>query len=107
MKNKTKTLFLSVALSLLAPAASMAAPPETPEGILLLMKNAIKYMYSAFYILAVGFILWAAFNYLQGGTNPEKIKVAKSQLKYAVIAIIIALVASGVSTLLSSFLNNQ
>jgi uncharacterized membrane protein len=103
MKNKTKTLFLSVALSLALPALTFAALEE-PGDIIALMKKAVTYMYTAFYIVAVGFILWAAFSYLQGGTNPEKIKEAKNQLKYAVIAIIIALVASGVSTIISNFI---
>jgi hypothetical protein len=50
------------------------------------------------------FILFAAYNFVQGGANPEKVKVAKTQLKYAVIAIVVALVASGASWIIAQFL---
>jgi uncharacterized membrane protein len=102
MKNKTKIIIASI-IALGYPAVSMAAL-EKPQDILDLMQSAVTYMYSAFYILAVGFILWAAFNYLQGGTNPKKIETAKAQLKYAVIAIVIALVASGASAIIQNFI---
>jgi hypothetical protein len=75
-------------------------------GIKDVLINVIKWVYTIFYVVTVLFILLAAFNYLQGGTNPEKVKTAKAQLKYAVIAIVIALVASGVTLLLQRFLGS-
>ena len=105
MKNKTKVIIAAVG-ALLFPALANAQI-NTADDVLALMQKAITYMYSAFYILAVGFFLWAAFNYLQGGTNPKKIETAKAQIKYGVIAIIVALVASGASAIVSNFLGTK
>jgi hypothetical protein len=107
---KTAKKYLFAFLSLIIPATAIAAPiecvleKECAKSIEGLLGRLVTYLYTAFYIVAVGFILLAAFNYLQGGTNPEKIKAAKSQLKYAVIAITIALIASGMSLIISSVL---
>ena len=70
-----------------------------------LLITAVQWIYSIFFVVAVLFILIAAYNYLRGGTNPKAIETAKSQLKYAVIAIAIALVASGISLLIKGILS--
>jgi hypothetical protein len=70
----------------------------------LILLNIIRWVYTAFFIVAVLFILLAAYNFIQGGSNPEKVKTAKSQLKYAVIAIVVALVASGAALVIDRFL---
>jgi len=69
-----------------------------------LLANVVRWTYTIFFIIAVLFILLAAYNYLQGGTNPEKVKLAKGQLKYAVIAIVVALLASGIALMINTFL---
>ena len=108
--NKVKKYYY---LAILFPSVAFAqtgdsySGPKDVQGVIQLFKDAVTYLYEAFYIVAVGFILWAAFNYLQGGNNPEKIKAAKGQLKYAIIAIVIALVASGVTTILNSFISSK
>ncbi len=68
--------------------------------------NIVRWVYTIFFIVAVLFILLAAYNFVQGGANPEKVKAAKSQLRYAVIAIVVALVASGLSWIIAQFLGS-
>jgi hypothetical protein len=75
-----------------------------PSGILVV---AIQWIYTTFFIVAVLFILMAAYNFIRGGTNPKAIETAKAQLKYAVIAIVIALVASGASAIIDAFLSGK
>jgi len=84
-----------------------ASPINNVGGILDILLSLIKWVYTAFFILTVLFILLAAFNFIQGGTNPEAVKTAKAQLKYAVIAIVIALLASGVSVIIGMFLASK
>lgn len=60
----------------------------------------IKWTYTVFFIVAVLFILIAAYNFLRGGDNPKAVETAKAQLKYAVIAIVVALLASGAAVIL-------
>jgi uncharacterized membrane protein len=60
-----------------------------------------------FYLLIIGaviFVLVAAFKYLTAGGDPEKVKAAGSTLLYAVIAVVIALIAKGIPFIASSFI---
>jgi heme/copper-type cytochrome/quinol oxidase subunit 2 len=67
----------------------------------------VQWIYTIFYIVAVLFILIAAYNFLLGGSDESKIKTAKAQLKYAVIAIVIALISTGVAKIIDNFLTTQ
>lgn len=66
----------------------------------------VQWVYTLFFIVALLFILIAAYNFIIGGSDEEKIKLAKNQLKYAVIAIVIALVASSISLVVRNFLED-
>jgi len=60
-----------------------------------------------FYLLIIGaviFVLVAAFKYWTAGGDPEKVKAAGSTLLYAVIAVVIALIAKGIPFIASSFI---
>ena len=56
-------------------------------------------------VLAVIFIIWAAFNYLRAGGEPEKVKEAGNQLIYAAVAVAVALFARGFPLLVGGFLS--
>jgi uncharacterized membrane protein len=62
----------------------------------------------AFYflvVLAVIFVIIAAFKYLTASGDPEKVKSAGSTLLYAAIAIGVALLARAVPLVVGSFLS--
>lgn len=87
----------------------MASPIKNVGQGYELLVTIVQWMYTIFFVVAVLFILLAAYNFIiggSGGQNEAKIKTAKSQLKYAVIAIAIALVASGMAALIKGFLEN-
>jgi len=75
------------------------------NSVISIFERAIRWLYQAFFILAVGFILWAAFIYLQAGGDTTQVEKAKARLKNAVIAIVIALLATGVSSIIRTFIN--
>jgi hypothetical protein len=77
---------------------------QTTSSLVNVLLYATRWIYTIFFIVAVLFILLAAYNFIQGGNNPEKVKTAKEQLKYAVIAIVVALIATGVSVIIGNFL---
>jgi hypothetical protein len=83
-----------------------ASPITGAKQIFVIIGGIVVWIYRAFFVVAVIFLLIAAYNYLQGGTNPEKIKTAKGQIKYAVISIVIALVSTGVSLIIAQFLSS-
>ena len=91
------------------PGAKELGTPESPiktsGGLLDTIASIVKWVYIVFFIVAVLFILIAAFNYLTGGGQPEKIKLAHTQLMYALIAIAIALMSVGAVTIIKNFLS--
>jgi len=80
------------------------SPIKTPGGLLDTIASIVKWVYIVFFIVAVLFILIAAFNYLTGGGQPEKIRLAHTQLIYALIAIAIALMSVGAVAIIKNFL---
>jgi len=103
---------LCVAL-LIAPAVSLAQGlPNQPEGKTTLTDSEVfgyitkitGWMQGIFFLIAVIFIIYAAFVYLTSAGNEEKIKKAKSIIIYAIVAIAIALLATAVKPFVSGFL---
>ena len=80
------------------------SPINEPNDFLGVIASIAQWIYAIFFITAVAFILFAAFNYLTGGDEPEKIKTSHKQLTYAAIAIVIALTAVGASLIVKTFL---
>ena len=52
-----------------------------------------KWIFAVLILVAVVFILLAAFKYITAGGDVEKVKTANKQILFAAIAVIIALVA--------------
>lgn len=106
--------FLSIAALglLLLPVAAMAQPLPTPPDIAATptafftsIKTIFNLLFALLLVLAVVFVLFAAFKYLTAAGDPEKVKSANHQIMYAAIAIVIALVARAVPGLVCQFLN--
>jgi len=80
------------------------SPIKSSDALLNVIANIVKWVYTIFFIVAVMFILFAAFNYLGGAGSPERLKKAHSMIIYAAIAIAIALLSVGVVTIIQNFL---
>lgn len=72
--------------------------------IFTVLNNIVSWMYRIFFVVAVLFILLAAYNYLTARGNPETIQKVNKQILYAVIAIIIAIVSVGFDVIIRKFL---
>lgn len=78
-------------------------PPE--KGInewLDIVRKVAQWLYTILLILAVIFVLLAAFTYLTSGGDPAKVKKASSQLIYAVVAIVVAILAFSIAKIVTS-----
>lgn len=109
---------LFVAASFVLPMVPMIAsaqitnPPTVPiptnlstaTGVFNLLRSIIGVFVTIFWILAGFFILYAAFLYLTAGGDEEKVGKAQNTLKYAVIAVVVALLATVLPNLISSIL---
>ena len=80
------------------------SPITEPEGFLDVAAGVVKWVYTIFFAVAVMYVLFAAYNYLSGPGEPEKIKKAHSQLIYAAIAIAVALLSVGFVAIIEQFL---
>lgn len=69
--------------------------------------NVLGWFYAFFFVIAAIFIIIAAFNYLTAQGDPEKVGKAKSMIIYAVIAIVVALLAVTFKVFVENFLINR
>ena len=103
MKNKKiKTILLLslISLPILALAQTNVQTPPTPvtrfEDILRILNTLINWIFTILLVIAVFFIMLAAFNYLGSAGEPEKVAEAQNKLIYAAVAIGVSLIAKGV-----------
>lgn len=85
----------------------MKSPINEPNQFLDVIASVVKWTYAIFFIITVMFVLFAAFNYLTGGDDAEKIKSAHQQIMYAAIAVAVALLAVGFSLIIQRFLGSS
>ena len=113
----------AVALVLPALALAQTAPPvgggaqgtsNTPttninslSSVLQLFCAVFGWFFYGLIILAVIFILVAAFRYLTAGGDPENVKKAGSVLLYAAVAIAVALLAKAIPVVIGTFLGSS
>lgn len=81
------------------------APIKNPAQITGLFNEILFWFSAIFWIAAVGFVFYAAYLYLTAGGDTERVKRAQKQLMYAVIAIVIGLMAQGLPALIKAFLS--
>ena len=103
MKNVVKSALLT---SVLAPAIALAGDiggisEQAPVAggdvkIIDIITTLIGWLTALLIILAVVFIIWAAFIYLTAGGDTEKVGKANKMLIYAAVAIAIALLSQGI-----------
>jgi len=81
--------------------------PTNVSGLVDVIRNVVKWVYVIFFIIAVLFILFAAFTYLTAGGDSEKVAKAKNQIIYAAVAIAVALLAVGVELIVKDLLKTS
>lgn len=86
---------------------SATGPVSTGSGILDLMNKILTWIAYLFWIFAAIFVFWAGFLYLTASGDPEKVKKANHQLRYAVIAIVVGIFAFGLPRLVFNILQRQ
>ena len=75
---------------------SYATPISDLSDVSTTIERLVTWLIYIFWIVAVAFLFWAAFLYLTGGDDEEKIKEAKSRVRYAIIAAAVALLSTGI-----------
>jgi len=74
------------------------------QSVLQLLCTVFAWAFYFLIVLAVIFVILAAFRYLTAAGEPEKVKAAGNTLLYAAVAIGVALLARAVPLVVGSFL---
>jgi hypothetical protein len=106
LKRAKAILASTAALALTFPLAIKAAdsPINSVDDIIKVAENIATWTARLFWIAAVIATLYAGFLFLTAGGDTEKVTKAKRQIWYAVIAIVIGLMAFGLPTLINSII---
>ena len=116
MIKKIKGLapIIPIALLPFLPLSAFALGEQTPSGVapvsgvqnasglLDIVNGIINWIFVALLLLGVVFIFLAAFSYLTAQGDEEKIKSAKNELIYAIIAIVIGALAKAIVIAIAS-----
>ncbi|MBI5220915.1 MAG: hypothetical protein HY978_03750 [Candidatus Liptonbacteria bacterium] len=116
MKRNWKGILTeAVAAASLAPMFAFAQGPITAPNTVTnltgltqdILCKGINWVFTFLIIIAIIFILVAAFEYLTAGGNDEKISKAHKRLIYAAVAIVVGILAKGFPYLISSFIGSS
>ncbi len=96
----------------LKPPGTMTAPGDT-IGVANITGSsgfvcvAVNWIFFGLIALAVIFTLVAAYRYVTAAGNPEKVKSASNTLLYAIIAVVVALVARAIPGLAADIIGSS
>ncbi|MDD5552034.1 MAG: pilin [Candidatus Pacebacteria bacterium] len=109
MKNKKILSIIILSIILFLPLfvfADVDIPNPAKISTIEEFLNAVKkYMWFLVAPLATIMGIWAGILFLTSEGNPEKAKKARDLLKYIVIGVFVAVVASGISILITNLLS--
>ncbi len=82
-------------------------PPSPPftgvDDITIVAHEIVNWLFWGLIVLSIVMFLVGGYRYVTSGGEPEKISGANKTLRYAAIAVVIAIVAAGVPTIIGSF----
>lgn len=122
MKNKTSIISLVIVFVLLAGIVPGVFAQGTPgrlpgpigepiggqyknvSGLVGILIRVVEWFYTILFIVAVLFILLAAYNFITSKGDQEKVGTARKQLLYAVIGIAVGLVSYAIISLVQNTL---
>lgn len=113
MKKIKDVLLVGIVLSFLAlpllVSARVGTTPPTPpitsgEDIVAVLEGITVWLYTIVGTLAILMLIIGGIMYMTAGGDEEKVGKAKNVLKYAVIGLVIALLAYGVKSIILSFM---
>jgi len=100
------TLISLLAVSLLAlPAKGLAAVTNlTNIDVETALESIVNWLFTILLVVAVIFIIFAAFTFVTAGGDPEKVNTARNQVMYALIGVAVALLAKGLVILVQTII---
>jgi len=81
--------------------------PLTSDTITGLVDNVATWLLGVGLTISTIIIIWAAIVFMTSGGNAERVTMARKTLWYAIIGIVILLLAKGVASLVANFLGGN
>ena len=104
--KKIASYVLPITVGIFLTVFFAAAQSPEPTGIITnvsqilnVVRYIVKLIYWLFFLFAILFVILAAFNYLTASGDAVKVKKATNMLIYAVVAVVVALIAWGIETI--------
>lgn len=104
--HRTKYLALA-ALGAFASPLFVSAAVDSPEKVVDLITKVSGWLYSGLIAIAVIVIIYGAFEMLFSGGDAEKVKRGKMTILFTVIAVAIAILATGIIKIIQQLLGAQ
>jgi heme/copper-type cytochrome/quinol oxidase subunit 2 len=101
MKKFLYILFFPLVFFPLISSAATSTIQDAQDVVDLITKIG-NWMYGILLGLAVIFIIFAAYNFMTSGGSEEKVKEAKNQVLYTLIAVAVAMLAKGFISIIES-----
>jgi Type IV secretion system pilin len=111
------TFILGAAISFLPPVASGAC--DSASGVICppnpginnlgnvkdkILCNALNWLFTAAIVISIGAIIFGAISYITSGGG-EKVAKVHQAITYAVVGIVVAILAKGIPVIISAFLS--
>ncbi|MBI2035334.1 MAG: hypothetical protein HYT12_01475 [Candidatus Liptonbacteria bacterium] len=104
MKSLKANIVTGLAAGLAAFPALAGAQVDSFGAIVNVIQRAISWIFALFILLAVVFVLYAAFKYLTSRGDSGKVGEASQALIYAAVAIGVALIAASIQFIVAELL---
>lgn len=75
------------------------------ENVLFILRTLVRWIFSVFLIVAVIFLLIAAFKYLTSGGDSTKVAEASKMVIYSAVAIAVAILSASIEFIVRDLLN--
>ncbi|MFH1188996.1 MAG: hypothetical protein V1652_04110 [bacterium] len=100
-----KVLVVAIALapSMVYAQSAVPTPVQNFGDIVHFIDQASQWFFGFILALAVIYLLYAAFLYLTAAGDEKKTGDAKNIIIYAIIGIVVALIAGGITSIVTSF----
>jgi len=112
MTKKLKTFVAFIALGAAAmpaafaqtPAVNWVCSPSSLQGIVSCLSSFQNLLDTIFWVIAIIFVFYAAFLYLTAAGSDDQLVKAKKTLIYAIVAMVVAILATSIRSFLTSVL---
>jgi len=94
-----KIISAIISVSLLLPLIGLALETAPTVDVMTALDSIVNWLFTILLVVAVVFLVLAAFNFVTAGGSEEKVTTARSQVMYALIGVMVALLARGLIAL--------